>query len=56
MDWVREANKFMWRAREVVHPDERAAHLKMAEWCLSKATESRHDAQEDERAGCSQRR
>jgi hypothetical protein len=43
MDYVTEAKKWVWRAQESGHPDDKVAHLKMAEWCLSKATEERGD-------------
>jgi hypothetical protein len=39
MDYVSEAKKFLWRAKDACQPEEKSAHLKVAEWCLSKAME-----------------
>jgi len=43
MDPIVEAKKFVWRAQDALNLDEKAAHLKMAEWWLSKATEERDE-------------
>jgi hypothetical protein len=43
MDFVTEAMKSICRAQDSGHPDEKAAHLNMAERCLSKVSEERAD-------------
>ena len=40
---VTEAKQWIWRAQESGRPDEKAAHLNMAERCLSKVSEERAD-------------
>ena len=39
MDDLIEAKKFLWRAAETTRADERAAHLAMIEFLLSKASD-----------------
>ncbi len=43
MNHIAEAMKFIWRAHDAVDRHEITAHLKMAEWCLSRATKDRDD-------------
>ena len=42
MDYVQQAQKFIWRAQKSRAPEERTAYLAMAEWCLAKHVEAEH--------------